>query len=313
MPTAGVTAVETHMSWVFLTDTHAWKLKKPVHNDFLDLTRAEARRVHANDELRLNRRLAPDVYLGIETLRRRPDGGLSLREPGEVVDWLVLMRRLPAEAMLDQRIARQDLSEQELRMLVDTLCAFYATSPRGDVAPQAYHERFVRAIDDNARELAVPAWGLPRARVEAIAARQRATLRALGNVLEGRAAAGRIVEAHGDLRPEHIAMTRPPAIIDCLAFSRALRVLDAADEIAFLALECERLGAAGHGATIVKSYRELAHDPVPAALTHLYAGVHAMTRAKLAAWHLRDPALRDARWRSAATHYLTLAERHLMA
>ncbi len=312
-PTAAVTAVETHMSWVFLTDAHAWKLKKPVRNGLLDLTQPEARRVHADEELRLNRRLAPDVYLGIETLRRRSDGGLSLHEPGEVVDWLVLMRRLPAEAMLDQRIARGNVSDRELRMLVHALCAFYATSPRGDVMPKAHRERFVRAIDDNAGELAVPAWGLPPARVESIATRQRATLEALGDVLEGRAAAGHIVEAHGDLRPEHIAMTWPPAIIDCLEFSRVLRLMDAADEIAFLALECERLGAAGHAATIVKSYRELANDPAPVALMHFYAGIHAVTRAKLAVWHLRDPALRDARWRTAAMNYLALAERHLVA
>src|SRR5262249_4067578 len=106
-PTRRVEMKETHMSWVFLTDTKAWKLKKPVRYDFLDFSTREARRRDCEEELRLNRRLAPDVYYGIAPLTIDPQGGMRLAGAGETIDWLVRMRRLPADRMLDWAIANQ--------------------------------------------------------------------------------------------------------------------------------------------------------------------------------------------------------------
>lgn len=114
-PTA-VTAVETHMSWVFLTDAHAYKLKKAIRFDSVDLEDAARRQQHCLTEVRVNRRFAPDVYLGVSAVVRRPDGTLALDEPGVPIDWLVKMRRLPADRMLHALIVEGRASAEELHI-----------------------------------------------------------------------------------------------------------------------------------------------------------------------------------------------------
>src|SRR5574341_2429097 len=114
-PTRTVETKETHMSWVFLTDTQAWKLKKPVRLDYLDFSDPEARRRNCEQEVRLNRRLAPEVYLGIAPLILDRQGKMRLEGEGEPIDWLVVMRRLPAARLLDRAIADQTVSEADAR------------------------------------------------------------------------------------------------------------------------------------------------------------------------------------------------------
>jgi aminoglycoside phosphotransferase family enzyme len=97
----GVEAIETHMSWVFLTHDHAYKLKKPVCSSFLDFSTMDARRHYCEEELRLNRRLAAEVYLGIVELTLNSLGHLQLDGSGRAIDWLIKMRRLPMHRMLD--------------------------------------------------------------------------------------------------------------------------------------------------------------------------------------------------------------------
>lgn len=113
------------MSWVFLTDTQAWKLKKPVRNDYLDFSTPEARLRNCAEEVRLNRRLAPDVYHGAVPLRIDPRRKLRIGGTGEPVDWLVCMRRLPAQRMLDQLIINQRCSDAEVRSVGELLGNFY--------------------------------------------------------------------------------------------------------------------------------------------------------------------------------------------
>ena len=112
--TAAVEVVQTHMSCVFLTDRHAWKLKKPVRHDFLDFSTLEARRADCEEELRLNRRLARDVYLEIVPLTFTSDGALRLGGDGEVMEWLVKMRRLPAQLMLDHAIRHGNVARHDV-------------------------------------------------------------------------------------------------------------------------------------------------------------------------------------------------------
>ena len=105
-----VETIQTHMSWVFLTDKHAWKLKKPVRNEYLDFSTPEARRLDCSREVRFSRRLARDVYLGIVPLTFNKNGNLQLGGRGRRVDSLVLMRRLPANRMLDHLIRSRAVS-----------------------------------------------------------------------------------------------------------------------------------------------------------------------------------------------------------
>jgi aminoglycoside phosphotransferase family enzyme len=144
--------------------------------------------------------------------------------------------------------------------------------------------------------------------VEELARAAQGCLERHAALFERRVAERRLVEGHGDLRPEHVCLAPEPVIIDCLEFSRELRLLDPADELAFLALECERLGAPAVGSWFLAAYTEVTGDAPPPLLLRFHRTYRALRRAKLAVWHLEDPAVREpARWTARARRYLELA------
>ena len=305
---AGVEAIETHMSWVFLTDRHAYKLKKPVRRPFLDFSTIEARRRHCADEVRLNRRLAPAVYLGAVPLVSTA-AGLRLGGPGEVVDWLVKMVRLPSERVLDRGIANGTVERRDAVAIGRVLAGFYRSLPPVRVDPAEYRRRF--AADAEASLEAVTAAGGPAriARAGRIAAAQAAMLSRRAAEFDRRVRDGRIVEGHGDLRPEHVYLDGTPSIIDCLEFDYDLRTLDPADELGFLALECERLGAAWIGMEIFATYTTVTQDDPPRPLVDFYQSFRALQRARLAIWHVAEPGRHPPQeWLRRADLYLELGE-----
>jgi len=314
-PTARVVRVETHMSWVFLLDANAYKLKKPARLPYLDFGTVALRKFFCDEELRLNRRLSDGVYLDVVPLTMGADGGLRVGGgPGidgsgdDVVDWLVHMRRLPAERMLDRVIAGHGPGDPDLRRVVERLARFYRAGPTVPTTPDDYRARFAAAIRQSRSELAKPRYGLAAADVEATFDRQLAALKCHAALVGERAAAGRVVEGHGDLRPEHVCLEARPQFIDCLEFSRDLRVLDPVDELGFLALECERLGARWARECIFRTYTEVTGDAPADALVAFYQSYRAGIRARIAAWHLDDDSVQDpAKWITRAGEYLRLA------
>ncbi|MGE5170507.1 MAG: AAA family ATPase [Rudaea sp.] len=309
--TAAVACVETHMSWVFLTDRHAYKLKKPVRTPHVDLREASARLANCVDEVRLNRRLSTGVYLGIVPLLADADGRLALANGADAVDWLVEMRRLPADRMLDALIRAGNVREEDVAALVARLCAFYRDARRVELRPADYRDELAASIAEHRDELARPRYALDAARLDRIAHRQFEVL-AHAELFDVRVREQRIVEGHGDLRPEHVCFEAEPQIIDCLEFSRRLRTLDALDEFGFLALECERLGAADVGAAVLAAYRAQSGDPSPPTLLHFYQSYRAIVRATLAVRHLQEPAPADAaKWIGRANAYLDIAWAHV--
>jgi aminoglycoside phosphotransferase family enzyme len=310
--TLRVEAIETHLSWIFLTERHAYKLKKPQRFDHYDLGSVEARRRHCAMEIRLNRRLTDDVYLGAVTLARADDGRLRLEGEGDVVDWLIEMRRLPRELMLDQSIARGAVRDRDLLALVEVLARFYRICPPAPLRGPEFRAHFAARLAHHVSELSRFGEVLPVALVEELGERQLTFLEREGGLFDERVDRGFVVEGHGDLRPEHVCLETRPQIIDCLEFSRELRTVDCAEELGFLALECERLGAARIKGELFEAYGTISGDRPPAALVDFYQSHHALSRARLAIRHLDDPAPRDpARWPRQARDYLRLAQEHL--
>ena len=308
---ATIEAVESHMSWVFLTERHAYKLKKPVRYSYLDYSTIPARRDNCAAEVRLNRRFAPDVYLGIMPLTADPAGRLQLAGAGAICDWLVKMVRLPAERTLEAQIARRQVDESELRQAVHVLTRVYRQAAPAAIAPAAYRRRFHNDLCENLAELSRPVFGLSSDLPQMIAAAQRRFMSSHGGLLDARVEEGRIVEAHGDLRPEHIYLGASPIIMDCIEFNREFRLLDPADELAYLAIECHRLGAPRLGDVALDTYRADTGDRPPVRLVDFYASARAMLRAKLAIWHLQDDQRTDAgKWRARAKAYLEIAAGH---
>ena len=305
--TSTVETKETHMSWVFLTDLHAWKLKKPVRNDYLDFSTPEARRIDSEQEVTLNRRLAPSVYLGVVPLTVDSRGNLQLGGSGQPIDWLVQMRRLPSDRMLEQAIEDHSWSDSELQNVGKLLARFYENSPRVQITAAEYQERLRTDLLSTQRELRRSGYALPVDLVRVVVAAQLKFLEGYPELFDERVRDGRVIEAHGDLRAEHVCLEQQPAIIDCLEFNRSLRILDTISELSFFALDCERLGAPRVGELVLETYCHERKDHPASQILQFYKGYHACLRAKIAVWHLRDDDDNSAKWIQRAIQYLQLA------
>lgn len=312
--TSSVVSQETHMSWVFLTQDRAFKLKKPVRYPYLDFRSLDARERYCREEIRLNSRLARGIYLGVRPLKVTQSDVLTLEEDGRVVDWLVEMRRLPADRMLDVLLTTGRLKEQDVERLANVLATFYRNADHPSVEPE---KPFLHFVDELAEDRAVLLRsGLPSdsSGVSRLLDRIERALLEVREPLRSRARTGHIVEGHGDLRPEHVCLTDPVVIFDCLEFNRDLRLLDPFDELAFLGMECARLGAPWFGPALLSRVENRLGDCVPDRLIAVYTALHAALRARLSLAHLLDPSPREPwKWAPLAQHYLALADEALAA
>lgn len=309
-----VLALETHFAWVFLAGDYAYKLKKPTGNPLSDLRALEARRLSCEEEVRLNSPLAQDIYLGVTPVVEDAAGRVHVGGTGKVVDWLVRMRRLPPALMLDRAIASATASPALLSALGLWLAQFYRHRPRAPFDADQYVERIAEQIRCDRHALFAPELQLDEHHVQAALAATWAAAGLLEEELRERARAGRIVEAHGDLKPEHICLTDPPCVIDALEFSKDLRTLDPAEELSYLWIECERLGSTQAAAYVLEAYCRAARDSVSERLLNFYRARRAMVRAKIVAWHLLDPVVMAAApWREQAHTYLMTAESYARA
>lgn len=300
----GDEAIETHFAWVFLVGERAWKLRKPVRRDPMDYASLGARHFGACEEVRLNRRLAPDVYLRVVPLALQSDGALAIDGTGVPVEWLVLMRRLQREQQLDSTLARGPLGERDRKAIAGLLMRFYRENRATLPGDTGYADRLRRQSRANGDVLRAAGF----AEAAEVISRQLAFVDRHADELAMRVATGCFVEAHGDLRPEHVFVDGPPRIIDCLEFDRDLRLLDRAEELAFLELECARLGYADVGARIREDCLAALGDTAPPALLAFFRSHRAATRAKLRVWRSAEPdGATPGHWLAEAGDYLRLA------
>jgi aminoglycoside phosphotransferase family enzyme len=304
-PALSVFVRQTHLSWLFLTDTHVYKLKKPVAGELFDFRSLEARRANCEAELRLNRRLASEIYLAVVPVTLAPDGGLALAGTGPPVEWLVKMVRLPQHRLLDAVLRAGPADRADLDRVADRLTAFYRQVPREALAPDALLDRLAGGARKGAAVLRAASLPLLRrsgARLDGIL---QAWLRAHGDRLTARVAAGRIGELHGDLRPEHVYLGPPAAVIDCLEFDRTLRLLDPVEELSYFALECELLGAAPVGDFMLARYGEDCGDPAAPDLVAFHKAWRGLLRARLCLEHAATPGDRPpSHWLARSAEYL---------
>jgi aminoglycoside phosphotransferase family enzyme len=269
------------MSCVFLAGGRVYKLKKPVRFPYLDFSTLERREAACRAEVSLNRRLAPGVYIGVAPLAVSA-GGLSIGGAGAVTDWLVVMHRLDDRWALEQVLRERRLDKPQLDRLVARLVRFYRRARLVFISPGAHLAQWSENLAANRRVLLDPRFGLPSAPIRRIDRLQRRFLAEGRAVLAGRVRRRRMVDGHGDLRPEHIWLDHEVRIIDCLEFNPRLRAVDPFDEIAYLDLECERLGAAWAGHYIRKGVERGLGDDLPAGLYRFYRSYRAALRARLA-------------------------------
>ena len=281
---SAVELVETHVSWVFLAGDRVVKVKKPVAYGFVDHTTLTRRHQSCTDEVELNRRLTNGVYLGVVPIVHNDRAGYHVAGEGAPVEWATLMRRLPAERMLDALLAARTppscLGDQLANRLIPfhrdiaALCGGSATETVA--ATSAVVKENLEQLEPFAgRPLGVVQLGL-------VAEALRGFITERADLLRGRVEAGWIREGHGDLRAEHVCLEPGGElqIFDCVEFSRALRCADVASDLAFLLMDLDRLGAPETAATLVARYREAGVD-LPEALLRFYRAHRALVRAKV--------------------------------
>jgi aminoglycoside phosphotransferase family enzyme/predicted kinase len=301
-PAAAPAAVaETHISVVVFAGSRAYKLCKAVSLGFLDYSTREQRRAALERELVVNRRFAPDVYLGLLDL---VDGD------GEVHDHVLVMRRMPAERRLSRLLDGPDAAEL-LRDVAKEVASVHAASPRPAAAAEAASRRAVgRNWRDNEAAME-PHVGplLESATFERVGEGYRRYLAGRAPLFETRIRDGHAVDGHGDLLAEDIfCLDDGPRILDCLAFDDQLRYGDVLADVAFLAMDVERLAGPAAAGELLRWYGEFSAEHHPASLAHHYIAYRAQVRAKVACLRASQG---DEPARAAAREHLRLCVAHL--
>jgi predicted kinase len=190
------------------------------------------------------------------------------------------MRRLPDDASLQLRLQRGAVSDRELEQLAQLLASFSRQQPPLTLLPERVRDELIGLIRDNQLELTeyCPDWS---AEIQRLHAAQIRYVTVNAGLLDGRVCDGRYIEGHGDLRPEHVYLLKKPVVIDCVEFSERLRQIDIADELSFLAMECDQLGQPAAGQRILDSYGRATSDHPPASLVAFYKTYRACVRAKV--------------------------------
>jgi aminoglycoside phosphotransferase family enzyme/predicted kinase len=299
---APATVAETHSAVVFFVGDRAFKVKKPVDLGFLDFRELSARATACAREVELNRRLAPDVYVGVADV---------VGPNGDVCEHLVVMRRMPDDRRLSTLVSQGAELDDELRRLARLIAAFHASVRRSTDADRAAGRAALTSRwSANTAGLLAEGQGIVDlddvVEVDALAARY---LAGRGPLFEQRIREGRAVDGHGDLLADDIFLLEDgPRVLDCIEFDDALRLGDALADVAFLAMDLERLRRPDLAERFLAAYREFADDAWPASLAHHHVAYRAQVRAKVGAIRARQgvaPAADEAR------AMLELARRHL--
>lgn len=304
---------ETHISWVFLDATSAYKVKKPVSLGFLDFTTVEQRRRACEAEVALNARLAPDVYLGLREVVRDASGHHRIGGPGEVVDYAVHMRRLADADRADVRLAAGRLGMAEIDRIAKAIAAFHATA-RCDAETTRFGSPEVvgRNVRENfAQTREVIETLLTHDEAEEIERWQLEVLERDAALFARRMERGRVRDGHGDLRLEHVYLEGDSLrIIDCIEFAERFRYADVCADLAFLSMDLAWHGRVDLAERLLATYARETSDFELYAAIDFYESYRAYVRGKVATFLAADegaPSSLREQARQEARRYFLLA------
>lgn len=323
----GIEVRETHISWVFLAERHVWKIKKPVSLGFLDFRTLEQRRVACEAEVRLNSRLAPEVYLGVvpvtlDSAGCHRIGGIGGNGGSDApVDWAVHMVRLSEKDRADVWLREDRLTAAEVGRIADRIAAFHE-SARSDEETARFGsvEAITRNVRDNLEEARRATGGyLSAAEAADIEAAQLGFISENTDLFEKRVSASRVREGHGDLRLEHVYFVgegRDVTVLDCIEFNDRFRFLDVGSDVAFFSMDLACHGRVDLAECFLAEYARMSNDYDFYPLVGFYESYRAYVRGKVNVILAEDggvPASVRERASHAARRYFSLARESIPA
>lgn len=289
-----VEVLQTHISFIFIAGDVVYKVKKSVDFGFLDFTSLEKRKHHCDEEVRLNRRLAPDTYLDVAAVRENADGRLSLETGGRTVEYAVRMKRLPQERMLKKLLASGEADLSMMDRIAVRLADFHRQAATGgEIDRIGGVETIRRNHEENFEQTAAYAGvTLSESQYRFIRAYSLNFIEGRRDLLERRVADHKIRDCHGDLHMEHIVVADDIQIFDCIEFNERFRFEDVAAEVAFLAMDMDYNGYPEYGERFVDAYIRESGDREIRTLLNFYKCYYAYVRGKVVGFRTNDKAIR---------------------
>jgi aminoglycoside phosphotransferase family enzyme/predicted kinase len=303
--------VQTQMSFVFLTDDYVYKAKKAVNLGYLDYTTKEKRHFYCQQEVELNRRLCPEVYLGVVPITR-DKGAISVEGRGKIIEYAVKMRRLPREAMMDVLLGGNQASPEMLTRVAQKLAAFHqeaetsaSISAFGDInsITRNTEENFTQTEKYIGKTIS-------QEKYQHIKHYTNSFIQKNTPLFQRRIKEGRIRDCHGDLHAAHICFADGICIYDCIEFNDRFRYTDVASEVAFLAMDLDHYGRADLSRIFIDAYVAMSQDKELLKLLNFYKCYRAYVRGKVESFKLDDPYIAPAEKRQTlgvAASYFDLA------
>ncbi|MBU0483278.1 MAG: hypothetical protein KKB30_02030 [Proteobacteria bacterium] len=313
-PVSEIKLVQTHISYVLLAGDFVYKMKKPVDFGFLDFTTLEKRKHFCEQELILNRRLCPSLYLGLVSINRQGEG-FTLDGPGDAVEYGIKMRRMSEDRMMANVIAAGELDKKMLDGIVDLLVPFYRQANGGDEIKEFGTARAVsvNVLENFAQtESFIGCEALSRKQFERIGDYARAFL-GRNDLFNGRIAAGRIRDCHGDLYSANICLADQIYIYDCIEFNQRFRYCDVASDVAFLAMDLDYHGLDGLSTYFIDRFKVASGDDDLTEMLDFYKCYRAYVRGKIGLFTAHAPEVDDNTKKSCleqARKYFELAEKY---
>jgi aminoglycoside phosphotransferase family enzyme len=307
--------VQTQMSLVFLTGEFVYKVKKPVNLGYLDYTTLEKRLLLCRQEVELNRRLCPDIYLGVVPIVRE-GGKLYVEGQGKVIEYAVKMKQLPADRMMDVLLLRKQVTEEMVVRVAEKLADFHRKAETNEriagfgeleIVRQNTEENFIQTK----KYIAV---SIPESRYLRIKDYTDRFIAANAELFRERVKEGKIRDCHGDLHAAHICFPDGVCIYDCIEFNERFRYCDVASEVAFLAMDLDHYGEQVLSQCFVETYVSLSGDKKVLALLDFYKCYRAYVRGKVESFKLDDPLIsaeEKAKALQDAQGYFELAESYI--
>ncbi len=279
---ARVERIDTHGAMVFLAGERAYKVKRAVRFPYMDFSTLERRRRACAREIELNRRTAPELYIGTVAITREADGALTLGGAGEAIEWAVVMRRFPQEALGDRLAQAGRLTLDLARALADEVAAFHDRAEPQRMAAGGGAAGLRAVIDENFAELRARPELFPGDEVTALAAAAGEHLERIADLLDTRMAEGLARLCHGDLHLRNICVVDGrPRIFDCIEFNDAIACIDVLYDLAFLLMDLEHRGLRPHANLILNRYLQRRDDIAGLAALPLFLSTRAAVRAKV--------------------------------